>query len=92
MQIKRSAAYGRFELYDAIAGRAEQTLTIKVFGIGEHLRDASMMHDDRGCVGARCDGCCPCEWARVRLDRRKKIEPIADRARHNGSQSWSQAQ
>ena len=49
------------------------------------------MHDDRRCVGARRDGCSPGERAQVGFKRRKKIEPIVNHARQNGSQSGSQA-
>ena len=35
-------------LNDAIAGGGEQTFTVQIFRIREHLRDASVMHDDGG--------------------------------------------
>ena len=92
MQVECSAACGSFEMHDVIAGRGEQTFTIKIFGIGKHLRDASVMHHDRGRVSARCDGCCRGEWTRIRRERRQKIEPIAHRARDDGSQRRPQAQ
>src|ERR1700676_744837 len=79
-------------MYYAIAGRGEQTFSVKIFGNGEYLRDASMMHHDRLCVSARRDGCCRCDWTRIRREGRQKIEPIAHRARHNGSQSRSQTE
>ena len=57
MQIECSAACGRFELDDSIAGGGEQTFTVQVFGIREHLRDASVMHDDRRVRWLAADGC-----------------------------------
>ena len=76
---------------DAIAGGGEQTLTVHIFGISEHLRDASVMYNDNGCVRARRDCCLSVERARLRIKRRKKIEPIANYVRHDGSQGGSQA-
>src|SRR5208282_3016406 len=80
-----------FELDDAITGGGEQTLTVQVFRIRKYLRDASMMHDDRRCVAARCDVCSLGERAQIGFKRREKIKPIVNHARHDGSQSRSQA-
>src|ERR1035437_4051571 len=61
-------------------------LTVQVFRIGKYLRDA------RRCVNTWRDGCFRGERAQGGFMRRKKIEPIANHARQDGSQSGSQAE
>src|SRR5271168_2171429 len=90
MEIECSAAFGWFELDDAISGGREQTLAVQVFRIRKYLRDASVMDDDRRRIRARRGGCFFDERALLR--RRKKIQPIAQHARHDGSQSGPQTQ
>ena len=52
MQIEGATTCRRGHLQHAISRRSEESLAVAIFRIGEHLRDASMMHDDARRIGA----------------------------------------